>query len=735
MNIDKFFQSKLTSNTYSEQLKNAIFEACEFCMESSMSSTDKYGETLMLLGKIQSGKTRAYVGLISLAFDNGFDLTIILTKNSTALVKQTYRRMKLEFANEVRNNEVEILEVMKNIPDELTDYEINKKVIVILKKEYRNLDRILSIIDRYALSKRKNCLLIDDEADSTGIGFGKVRDSEDDFFLRKIASKINELRGSLNGCAFVQVTATPYALYLQPEFNDNEIKPIKPKKTVLVPSGEGYIGGDYYFIDSRSEDSNARFIYEVVSDEENSMVADQRRNVKTKLEDRRIFKIENIISNEKSLQKLKQSIMNFIVGGCVLRCENRSAHYAFIIHTAIKKTSHDNLLSISKEFVSQIKDRANLSSKVNEIIARMLIESFENIKNSYTAFGFTMPTIEHICDEFYHAVDSGWVSFSVVNSDREIDSILDEETGELRLRTPFSIFIGGQVLDRGVTIPNLIGFYYGRNPITMQQDTVMQHSRMFGYRNKDLLSVTRFYTTSRIFESLTKITEFDSELRDNIQKNNFADGVYFLARTREGSTGETSRIVPCAPSKIALSNIALIKPNSRLLPVGFSVLPESKSKSARKEIEEILGKYIGEDKENILIKIPKNDMISIIYLVYSIIIQDEFSMRFINADQFTSALNYMAPEARLITVYLRFTGSISKYKLNGSTLQDAPDTGYELAKIREVARTEPVIMLIKQDGLSADWGNRAFWWPLLVAPKNARTTVFSLTDPVGHINN
>lgn len=49
------------------------------------------------MGNIQSGKTRAFIGLMSLCFDNGFDMTIILTKCSTALVKQTVSRMMAEF--------------------------------------------------------------------------------------------------------------------------------------------------------------------------------------------------------------------------------------------------------------------------------------------------------------------------------------------------------------------------------------------------------------------------------------------------------------------------------------------------------------------------------------------------------------------------------------------------------------------------------------------------------------
>jgi hypothetical protein len=75
-----------------------------------------------------------------------------------------------------------------------------------------------------------------------------------------------------------------------------------------------------------------------------------------------------------------------------------------------------------------------------------------------------------------------------VNSDNEVEVLLDD-FGELKLRTPFNLFIGGQILDRGITIRNLIGFYYGRNPQRFQQDTVLQHSRMYGARPIDDLPV------------------------------------------------------------------------------------------------------------------------------------------------------------------------------------------------------------------------------------------------------
>ena len=67
------------------------------------------------------------------------------------------------------------------------------------------------------------------------------------------------------------------------------------------------------------------------------------------------------------------------------------------------------------------------------------------------------------------------------------------------------MFIGGSILDRGITVPNLISFYYGRNPSRMQADTVLQHSRMYGARPKADLAVTRFYTSRGVYNRLSQI--------------------------------------------------------------------------------------------------------------------------------------------------------------------------------------------------------------------------------------
>ena len=222
---------------------------------------------IMMLGKIQSGKTRAFIGLLSLGFDNDFDMVFILTKNSVALATQTVKRKKKEFLYFIDEREVEVFGIM-NVLDSLTDYELSKNLIIVAKKEKKNLVRISNFIRDYMISTKKKVIVIDDEAYTTGIGFQKINDTEDEFDLRKVSFAVNEIRGSLEGCSFVQVPATPYALYLQPDFNGSDIKPIRPAHSVLVPSGEGYIGGDYYFMKAGEPNHPGRYIYEEVSEEE-----------------------------------------------------------------------------------------------------------------------------------------------------------------------------------------------------------------------------------------------------------------------------------------------------------------------------------------------------------------------------------------------------------------------------------------------------------------------------------
>jgi len=70
----------------------------------------------ILLGKIQSGKTKTFLGITALGFDNSYDIAVILTKPTTALAKQTCKRVAKEFAEFIEGDQVKMVRQVALLP-------------------------------------------------------------------------------------------------------------------------------------------------------------------------------------------------------------------------------------------------------------------------------------------------------------------------------------------------------------------------------------------------------------------------------------------------------------------------------------------------------------------------------------------------------------------------------------------------------------------------------------------
>ena len=183
-----FYNTLIANRGDSEDLQKKMEETIQKFLEHE-TDMNKPG---MLLGKIQGGKTRAFIGIIALAFDNDYDMAIILTKGTRALARQTLARLKKDFGNFIYDNMVKIYDIL-NIPERLPGFILRQKLIMIVKKETNNLDRIIRmIVQTYPDLGNRKILIIDDEADFASLGFTKK--AEGNVLLRKIASQIDELR-------------------------------------------------------------------------------------------------------------------------------------------------------------------------------------------------------------------------------------------------------------------------------------------------------------------------------------------------------------------------------------------------------------------------------------------------------------------------------------------------------------------------------------------------------------
>lgn len=123
----------------------------------------------MLLGKVQSGKTRTFISILALAFDNSFDVAIVLSKNSRALIEQTAKRLNSEFTMFIDDGELEIYDIM-HAPSTFGAFELDSKLIFVAKKQSDNLRRLIDLFKNNPAMADKRTIIIDDEADNASIG-------------------------------------------------------------------------------------------------------------------------------------------------------------------------------------------------------------------------------------------------------------------------------------------------------------------------------------------------------------------------------------------------------------------------------------------------------------------------------------------------------------------------------------------------------------------------------------
>jgi hypothetical protein len=300
--VELFYDQLASKRADPPELRAAVEEVLEK-LQREATSTQRPG---ILLGKVQSGKTRAFLGVIARAFDRGYDVAVILTEGTKSLAEQTFSRVKEDFREFIAADQVDVFDILA-VP-ELTPYELNRKLIFVVKKEDDNLRRLLSLFedDVYPQLRAKSVLIIDDEADLASVSFRKA---EGKTVCGVISKQIDRLREAVKNSAYLQVTATPYALYLQPDDkiidgNSSLFEPKRPAFTVLLPTHSKYAGGDEYFEKSTDPDSPAFYFYREVPLAERDAL---------KKEDRRRLQIDRVLT-ERNAAVLRDAIVTFLVG-------------------------------------------------------------------------------------------------------------------------------------------------------------------------------------------------------------------------------------------------------------------------------------------------------------------------------------------------------------------------------------------------------------------------------------
>jgi hypothetical protein len=690
-------------------------------LNSQSTSPNKPG---ILLGKIQSGKTRGFIGIIAEAFSNDYDVAIVLTKNSTLLGWQTTNRLEKEFQEFIETGEFADIHYVNTIHasgDTFTRVQLMQKHIFVGIKNYLNIDKLSELFfTRIPELKNKKVLIIDDEADYGSIGFRKVKGQDAEMI--QTAEKFSDFRGSLSNYSFLQVTATPYSLYLQPEdyiSSGFDYQPLKPAFTQILPTHSGYVGGDFYFEEDGNDQSPAYHLH----------ITCRPLEIETLSVDKADPGVLSNVHFTPKLEVFRKSILYFMAGVALRRAQyvidknldKNKIHiymmpkYAFVYHIQTSKDPMSWQKTLIESYIQYLidlfgNDKTSFDNLFNDIIEDLL----ESTNKGAKLWNVLVPKIEDIKHQLQLIVSNGDYKVLLINSDEKVIDRTDKN-GQLKLESGMTFFVGGQVLDRGITIDNLIGFFYGRSPQTSKMDTVLQHARMYGNRKKEDLCVTRFYTTQSIYKNMKEIHFLDVALREQLQKND--QGIVSIKRSSDG------RIIPCDPSRIALSNIVTIKNYKRILPYGFNVRNSNQLTPIISDIDQILQSAPGYTTQiGKTFQINYSQFVDIMKkidnsfsgfdsseLKWDLKLIYDLTKRFID----NAGVDY-------INVYVRTNMKMGRLKQNGDYIT-VPETSSTDGKYAKIAATEiPCLILLRQEGQAANpqWNSGPFYWPVLYCPGN-----------------
>lgn len=172
---------------------------------------------VLLVGKVQSGKTSNLEMLTALAFDNGYNILVIYGGYDTSLLKQTTDRFKETFdvVGDVTYDEegpaiftTDDSNQILSIDDEImTDLlENNKPVIFVSMKRPAAMRKINALFSRLDKSKFK-AFIIDDEGDQASLNTAKDKTKNASATYKEIC----KMKDLLEDPMYLSVTATPQA--------------------------------------------------------------------------------------------------------------------------------------------------------------------------------------------------------------------------------------------------------------------------------------------------------------------------------------------------------------------------------------------------------------------------------------------------------------------------------------------------------------------------------------------
>lgn len=415
----------------------------------------------LLMGNVQSGKTSHMFGLIAAAADESFNIFVLLTTDSTLLHEQTFKRALSDLDSMCVCGENDYIRFQANA--------LRKPALIVLKKNSHVLKQWKNNFNSTSFCKGNPLFIIDDEADAAS---PNTKVNQKDFSI--INKTLDAIKRTSTSSIYLQVTGTPQSLLLQ-----TKLAGWKPKFVYYFEPGEGYLGGDFFFMEE-----NSPYIIPTDNDEGQELLSD----------------------DEFPENGLKKALIVHLISSAHLFLSGASVSN-FVIHPSVKVSEHQKFANKIGEYLNEL----NLSIDEDCTI--------ETLKQTYADLLTTKPTLlsfEEVYSFIKSILEEDEINVLVLNSKVSYEENVQYDSG-------INIVIGGNSLGRGITFPMLQTIYYCRVAKNPQADTMWQHSRMFGYDRDPCL--VRVFMPPILIKRFAEINRTNNSIIGQIRKMKDVDEI------------------------------------------------------------------------------------------------------------------------------------------------------------------------------------------------------------------
>lgn len=482
--------------------------------------SDEQKTAFLVLGKIQSGKTAHLLSAIAWASDSRISLATVFTGTNNALNTQTIKRVKNDLSKTINGSYIKLFDVptkavgkkYDNLLDEVSNlierrndsknkFGSRKLPVFVTMKNPTRIATLNKLITELAIQfpGEITTLLIDDEADQASPNT-KADKREVSKTYQAIADlrDINSPQGESIRNILLSYTATPQAVLLA-ELDSR----LRPNYCVTIHPRYGYFG-----ITSITDSS---FQLHLKSADDWTSELDDEEIAPTSLINAMItFLITGWI------RKYYPAVFYGNSDLPINDFSGRMKSVQMLIHESHKQENHEDVHNLVYKQIKLLTHRFEKALNYQEFENQVLVD-FADFQNIYAEILSNLkPNLATYLPKIISIEIINNLAHLLADSERIVINAADDKLGyggEVPIEDSewgdnLWFVIGGNILGRGLTIPQLTTTYFVRHAKKPNFDTISQHMRFCGYRN-DYSHLIYLYAQDRTYKTFEVMNEVD----------------------------------------------------------------------------------------------------------------------------------------------------------------------------------------------------------------------------------